>query len=291
VSARRLVSAIAFGAALALGGAARVEAGTIYLLNGQEIDGEIIGVNAEEVTIKYGFGSMRINLREVRDIELRPGESVWEKEIRNALENSRRLAQEEFKRRLAQRPASAAQPGASPAQSSPGPERVVPSDRTAGARPSSTVPSARKFAGRVFETEAWGLRFNYPVGWEAKEAANNFFTFRDGRDAARTSWSFCVTGFDEIEIRHEALVARAERELARVSGYRVVRRNAFELDGNQALRTTGIYERDGAVIRHDQVIVRARRGTIIFDIFSPGAPLDRNGVPEVEGVLSTVEVR
>jgi hypothetical protein len=282
------IAAAALAGAIVIAPAAR--AGTIYLLNGEEIDGDILGVTADEVTIKYGFGSMRINLREVRDIELRTGESVWEKEIKNALENSRRLMNEESKRRLAGRLKGEEPPPSGPkpagAQDKARGSTLAPKPGTPAAPP----PATRRF-GRLFESAEWGFRLGYPVQWEPREAARGFFTFRDPHDTGRTSWSFAVTAFDDTEGNFEAIVARAERELGRLAHYKVVSRRGYSIGRGEGQRTVAVYEKGGHAIRHDQVIARGRRGVLIFDFFSPGAPLDEGGVPEVEGVLASVEIR
>lgn len=270
---------------LAVAGAAY--AGTIYLLNGEEIDGEIVDVGADEVTIKYRFGNMRINLREVRDIELRAGESIWETKIREALEVSRRKAAEDSARLLEEKlRRRGVDPHATAAVPSPWPVEPPPAPRVEPPR-----PAARMFAN-VFESEAWGFKIRYPRNWEAREEAPGFFTFRDPRDASRTSWSFDVTAFDAIEASYERVAAEARAQLERLPGYRFEARgmtlDLWRLGGE---RTVGVYEKDGRAIRHDQVLLKTRRGTLLLHFFSPGAPLEAGGVPDVEGVLTAMEVR
>jgi hypothetical protein len=284
-----LLSALALALAAALPAAPRAEAGTIYLLNGEEIDGEIVAIDAEEVTIKFHNGNVKINLREVRDVELRPGESIWQTQVQRALEASRRKMAEESARKLAAR--LGAQAGA--AAPALGGEAAPPvrSSLAPPSAPPSFEESLRNFVGKL-ASERWGFAIRYPGSWQAGEAEDGFFTFHDPRDAARAMWSFDVTAFDDFEADFTTVAERAARELEALDGYRFRSRSRpVRIDHQDGERTVGVYEKDGRAIRHDQVIVKTRRGVLLIHFFSPGAPLDDGGVPDVEGVIASIELR
>jgi hypothetical protein len=277
-------AAVALGAAISL---PRASAGTVYLQNGEEIDGEVTGVDAEQVTLKYKNGTMRIALREVQDIEFRPGESIWEDAVKKALENSRRREREEAQRRLL---AKYSDQGTKPPQ----PQSEPPPQPQTRFVPPPIVPpeiTVRGFTG-LFESREWGFTIHFPAAWEAREAERGFFTFRDPRDAARAVWSFDVTAFDELEADYATIVDRARKMLDGLPSYEVRTRGKHLTIGRcEGERTTGMFQRDGRVVRHDQVIVKTRRGVLVFHFFSPGAPSGESGVPDVESVIGAMEVR
>lgn len=288
MSARRSFAALAIALA-ALIALPRAIAGTIYLLNGEEIDGDIVGCDAEEVTLKFRFGQQRINLREVRDVEFGPGESLWEGQVRRALEASRKRAQEESARKLAEKlAAQGLKPPAARTEPAPAVERptyipppIAPPD----------LAEKRTYRG-TFESTEWGFTIHYPAGWTAKEEDKDFFTFRDPRDTVRAVWSFDVTAISDFDADLPSIVERATKELDALGArYHVRARRAVKIGHYEAQRTIGLFEKDGRAVRHDQVIVRVRRGILVIHFFSPGALLDDGGAPDVEGVLASMELK
>jgi hypothetical protein len=272
----------------------RARAGTIYLLNGEEIDGEIVGCDAEEVTLKYRFGQQRINLREIRDVEFRPGESLWEGRVREALDASRKRAAEESARRLAEKLAGQTATPTPPPTPLPVPPVEPPPPRPKpDYQPPPIAPPeeiVKRTFGSTLESSEWGFTVHYPAGWAAREEEKDFFTFRDPRDTARTMWSFDLTAIGDYEADYSTVVERATLELDAIGRYHVKARRPVRIGRIEGQRTTGVFEKDGRAVRHDQVIVHIRRGVLVIHFFSPGAPLDESGVPDVEGVLAALEL-
>ena len=110
--------------------------------------------------------------------------------------------------------------------------------------------------------------------------------------SGRAAWSFNVTWFDAAEeAEYETVRSRAQSELERLPHYRARSRQPLDVGRYTAERTIGLYERSGRAIRHDQVVCPTRRGVLILHFFSPGATLEENAVPDVEAVISSLEVK
>src|SRR5437868_6726370 len=109
-STSRSAIAIALLAGACALGPAPARAGTIYLLNGEELDGEVVGVTAEEVTLRHPYGTQRVSLLEIRNLQIgsHSDESIWKKQVQDALANSRRrsadLSAQKIKDKLKETP-------------------------------------------------------------------------------------------------------------------------------------------------------------------------------------------
>ncbi|GIW73422.1 MAG: hypothetical protein KatS3mg102_2964 [Planctomycetota bacterium] len=279
-----LVVLAAFGAAAA-GSAA---AATVELLNDERIEGELLDVDAVEVTLRVKSGIVRIPLRDVRDVRLASGELAWEHRLRRAIERTRQQLRAEAERRLVEglREASGSRRG--PAAEASGAEAGGSAARLFGAPPAG----ANRFAG-LFEDEDHGIRLRYPGHWAVERPAPGYFTFRDPRPDATGSWSFNLTVFDRVEVDFSGLTERARLVLEHLPDYHVARRGEGQLGagGYRAEHTVGLYD-DGAgrVIRHDQVVIEARRALVVFEFFSPGVVQTEGELAEVQSVLASLEL-
>lgn len=287
--ARSLPQAALLAATVGLAGALALqpraaEAGTVYLLNNEEIDGEILDVGVDFVVIKVPGGKQSIPLREVRDVEFRPGESLWEKKLKDALQRAKEArAAELAAKRASQQPRVIAP--------RPGP---MPPPTAGDPIPLPIVPDTPHFdptrLGAFYESERYQFQLRYPSGMQPAEPEEAFVTFRDGGGAV--TWSFNVTYFDiSMDVDYDLIRSKAQAELERIPHYRARSRRPFSIGRYAAERTTGSYERGSRSIRHDQVVVPTRRGVLLIHFFSPGATMEENSVPDVDGVISSLEVK
>ncbi len=283
MSARKWVAVIA-GALLCGAAAIRpAEAGTVYLLNDEEIDGEILDVGVDYVVIKVPGGKQSIPLREVRDVEFRPGESLWEKKLKDALQRAKEARAAELAARRASGQGKVIAPPTGPVTPSvpvePPPIAIEP--------PPKFDPTR---LGAFFQSDRYQFSLRYPAAMAQLEPEETFVTFRD--DKGNVGWSFNVTYFESADdVDYEIVRSRAHGELEKIPHYRARTRRGFSVGRYSAERTTGLYERAGKSFRHDQVVVPTRRGVLLLHFFSPGATMDEAAVPDVDGVIASLEVK
>lgn len=273
----RSLIALALAGVLGLGAIAQVRAGTVYLMNDEEIDGEIVDVGVDYVVIKVGGGKQSIPLRDVRDVEFRPGESIWEKKLKTALQRSKDTRERERREKAGLPPTP--------------PPVPIPLPRPTPIEPLSPQPVIdTSRLPNLFESEKYHFSLRYPSAFKTAEPESTFFTFKD--DLGGLPWSFNVTYFDTgEESDFDLLRNRAQGQLDLLKPH-------YQQRGKQKLqvgrfggeRTTGIYERAGRSIRHDQIVVPTRRGVLVIHFFSPGATLDDNAVPDVEAVIGSLQI-
>ncbi|RME75004.1 MAG: hypothetical protein D6776_04115 [Planctomycetota bacterium] len=285
LSGRRWVALTSVLLLAALPGAAR--AATVVLLNGEEVQGELLDVEPSELTLRVGRGLVHIELRQVRDVLLAGGESVWERRLRTALRESR----EAGRRRRAGQLARALEAAAA---ETPGPAASDRPDETAtrGAARRIDLPpqpgEQLSFSGH-FRDEQSGIALRFPLGWEAKREDEGFWTFRDPRPDAVGIWRFDLTLFDRVEEPYDVVAPAARRQLEQLAHYRIARRETVQLGLFLGEHIVGLYDHDGVVVRHDQVVIESRRHVVVFMFFTPGHAETDDEVPEVAAVLRSVE--
>lgn len=276
----RLTIAGALLAAATLLALPDARAGTVYLMNGEEIDGDVLDVSVDSVTIRVGGGRVSYPLREVRDVEIRPGASIYERKLKDALDRAKQAKEAERAAKATQN-----QPKKPPA---PLPVGNAPHLITPDVAPTQ-VDMGR--SGILFDNDRYRFALHYPATLQQGEPEPAFLTFQDLRGVAQ--WSFNVTYFgDEDSVDWDNLRARSQAELDRLTPhYRALRRSTIGIGRFNVERTTGFYERANHAIRHDQLIAPTSRGVLVFNFFSPGASTDANGVPDVEAVIRSIELK
>jgi hypothetical protein len=282
-------------AALALAFAAAVpaaSAGTVILLNDEEIDGEILDVGVDFVVIRVPGGRQSIPMREVRDVIFRAGESMWEQKLKTALARAkeekdrlRRQRLDEEKRRIEEelRRAGVSAEATTGASAAPPPPVSIPIPIG-----TTNLPPEVLRLGGVHDGEHYFVRF--PGGFHVSAVDADYATFQDDRGA--TPWTFNITFFHRRdEGDYEAIRTRAQNELERVPLYRAKSRGNISVGRETAERTLGLYERLGRAVRHDQVVVPCTAGTLVIHFFSPGATMEEGAVPDIEAVIKSLVVK
>jgi len=278
LSSALLVAALAAPATVAWGG-------TVYLLNNEEIEGEILDVGVDFVVVRVPGGRQSIPLREVRDVEFRSGESMWEKKLKDAL--ARAKAQRDAER-AGRRDRELSEI-----------KRIVPVGNTGGSAAApvavpvmgsgsgvGTIDLAR-FSG-TFDSDKIFVRF--PATFQPNQVDGSYITFKE--DRASSAWTFNMTFFNgRDEGDYDAIRGRAQNELERIPLYHARQRLPISIGQRAAERTIGLYERNGRAVRHDQIVVPASSGVFVIHFFSPGATMDEGAVPDVDTVIKSIIVK
>jgi hypothetical protein len=272
--------------------AAPVHAATVYLLNGNQIDGKLVFVGTEYVTLdiaKAGKAQyLKIPHREIADIQVESGESVYKRELEAARKKVREelRLEAEAKKRLAQEAAGlAAQPATGPT-AAPKNEPAPP--------PVEKAPELAEieFTG-FYEERLLGFSLKYPVRWGTPtRIGHGYWEFRDKTAAGGGVWSFNVTFFErafEVQGGVDELMKLSYAQLDAQKSYVSLRRGPHLGLPTRAERASGYFRRKDMIIRHEQLIVELRSGNLlIFHFFAPGAP--EGLVPEFEAVIKSLKL-
>jgi hypothetical protein len=264
-------------------------AATVLLLNGEEIDGELLEVSPREVTMRIGTGIVRIELRQVKDVRLASGESIWARELRTAIKRNREDLRRESAERLAEelrRKAGGGVDAAGTGQAAPDPGA---GEGQAEARLDGATAGGVAFSGR-FHEGIYGISVHHPLEWDADSPQEGYFTFSDPRPDAVGIWRFNITVFDALESDMDEVVATATQELETLAHYEVSRRDRVRIGLHLAQHTVGMFDLDGRVIRHDQVIIETRLRVFVLQFFAPGYVSSEGEVPEFTAVLRSLEL-
>ncbi len=269
---------------IVFGWSGAVRAANVVLMNGEEIHGELLEVSTDEVVLRIGGGLVRVALRDVQDVRLNSGESVWEQELRVAIRKSRDALRHEATARLAAELERRAREGSAAATKAAehGDEGQVVAPAATGTR--------LRFSGR-FRSPHSGLALRYPLQWQVEQPEPGYITFRDPRPDAVGIWRFNVTVFDRVETDLAEVTKTAHEELARLSNYRTVRTERVRVGVHPGEHTVGMYEDVSGTVRHDQVVIETQRNVIVLEFFTPGYPSADGEVPEVAAVLASLELR
>src|SRR5207237_6886786 len=142
--------------------------------------GEIVDVGVDYVVIKVPGGKQSIPLREVRDVEFRPGESIWEKKLRTALQRQKEAREKERREKAGLPPTPPPVPIPLPT-----PTLVEP------IRPQPVIDTSR--LPNLYENERYHFRIRFPAAFKNAEPDPSFITFKD--ELGAVPWSFNVTYF------------------------------------------------------------------------------------------------
>ncbi|MFC1705590.1 hypothetical protein ACFL59_02065 [Planctomycetota bacterium] len=281
--------------ALVLGWGADVSAGTVHLLNGQVIEGRIVDVTTEHVTVQVragsSFGYSRILLTEVMDIQLDSGESVYAQRVHTALKQVRTEVAKEAK---AKKEIRDLMKGARTGEEADDEEEQEETEEQSTESTTAQNPNLMGISfGEVYEHRLHGFRVRYPVRWgKPKSPGAKYVVFRDGRPEARGLWSFNITIFERWELKgkFDELVKHTTAELeSHKDYYRVLSSGPAKITTTRSQRTSGIFEKKGTIIRHEQLIIETRREELLlFHFFAPGA--GEGPVPEFEAVIQSIEL-
>ncbi len=254
-------------------------AGTVYLKNDEEIDGAIVEIAEDEVVLGYPFGILRIDLRYVARIELLGSETRFLADVDRGLERARRRAELESTDPFRPIAGSTAPPRPTPPPTPPVPAPTPPAP--APSPSAQPTRSAAEALGARFESGKLGFSIDYPPIWTVAEEppGSNFLTFRDRRPGASSRWRFNVTGFPVGEAAYPVVSSAADKERRTLDGYTLVRSDPSPLAGAPCLRTIGTVDRSGqATLRHDMIVVdNGPFGTLVFQFFTEGAPVEATG--------------
>jgi hypothetical protein len=253
-------------------------AGTVILMNGEEIDGDVLDVGVDFVTLRVGGGRVQYPLRDVRDVEINGNSSIYEKQLKTALDRSR--AEEDAKREQKRQQVLP-----------PPPQHKAPPQIPVGAAPSFKMPNTdtSRLTGFFDGGDRYQFTVRYPAALQQGEPDTGFLTFKDPR--GQLPWTFDITYFDVTDADYETVRSRAQGELERIQFYKPRSRSTVMVGVTPCERTIGFYERGSHAIRHDQLVVPTRRGVLLIHFFSPGATLDDNAVPDVDLVIQSIEPR
>lgn len=268
-----IIPLLVAGALLAL----PARAGTVILMNGEEIDGDVLDVGVDYVTLRVGGGRVQYPLRDVRDVVVNGSSSVYEKQLKTALDRSRAEEEARHNDKLKQ--------NLPPPRATPAP-LPIPIGKS-----NITLPNTdtSRLTGFFDGGDRYQFTIRFPGGLQQNEPDTGFLTFKDPR--GQLPWTFDITYFDVTDADYETVRSRAQGELERIQFYKPRSRSTVMVGVTPCERTIGFYERGSHAIRHDQLVVPTRRGVLLIHFFSPGATLDDNAVPDVDLVIQSIEPR